>query len=437
MKKMLFLLMILVLTIALVACADDAEQTADVPAGTRELVMYTTVVNEQAAPHFFAEFEEMHDASITHIFITAEEYMRTLMIAYNGGQQIDVLGINGQDTRVLSNRGVIIPLSEFRYWDRVSPAAKETASIGGIPFMVPWDSVGGMSMYYNRALFEEHGVAVPTNMAELRAAKEVFDAHGISMFAHCGATIYMWPSWYFMLFNSTSGGQAVERQEAILRGQAAFTDEDTLQAFRILHELGDGFFQPGVNATDREGAEQIFIQGLSAMTFAGSWQLNAFRLGGMEDIGMTSAMSFVDGDIFRTTGSAGGNGWAICSRTADEALGFAFLEWVSQDEKMIEANYADYLETPQTGALIFSNLNARAPAHIEMDPLMEYYRDNMLPHMKIWLDWLWPPEVTTAFQEQIQMVVGQQTTPEEAVAVIQRVLDEAIADGFDFDAVPD
>jgi len=446
-KALLILLTVATLLVVLTACADEAAP-GDTPAAnggdaqasqdTRELIMYTTLVSEVNASHVFAEFTETYNVDLSHIHITAEEYMRTLMIAFNGGQQIDILGINGQDTRTLANRGVIIPLTEFAHWDRVSPAAIESASVGGVPFMVAWDNVSGMSMYYNRAIFEEHGVAIPTNMNELRVAKEIFDEHGISLFAHCGATIYMWPSWFFMLFNSTTGGQSVERTEAILRGQAAFTDADSLQAFQILHELGDGFFQPGVNATDREGAEQVFIQGLTAMTFAGSWQLANFREGGMGDeLGVTSLMNFVDGDFFRTTGSPGGNGWAICTRTADEDLGFSFLNWVSQDEIWVHARFSEGLETPATAALISSNANARAPEGIEMDPIMEYFRDDLVPNMKIWLDWLWPAEVTTVFQQQIQMVVGHQTTPEEAVAAIQAVLDQALADGYDFDAVPD
>ena len=420
------------------ATADDDATGDDEPAGageTREILVYSTIVNEAAAPHFFAYFEEEHNVSIVHINITAEEFMRTLSVALGGGQEIDVLGVNGQDIRALSGRGVIRDMSDFAHWYRFSPSSIEQVSIGGTPFAVPADTAGGMNMYYNYDLFERYGVSVPTNMAELRVARDAFAEHGISMFAHCGATIYMWPSWYFMLFNSTSGGYAVERTEEILRGQGSFTDPDSLQAFQILAELGDGFFQPGVNAADREAGEQVFIQELTAMTFAGSWQLSSFRLAGMGDnLRATSQLSFVDGEPFRTTGAAGaGNAVTIATTTPDESLAMALVEYWTRDEKVVEMQYADYLESPRTSAAIFANVNAQIPEGIELDPIEEYWRINMLPGMKIWLDWLWPPEVTTAFQQQIQMVVGQQTTAEAAAAEVQRVLEELFADGYDFD----
>jgi ABC-type glycerol-3-phosphate transport system substrate-binding protein len=107
---------------------------------------------------------------------------------------------------------------------------------------------------------------------------------------------------------------------------------------------------------------------------------------------------------------------------------------VSRAEKFVEAWYADYLDSPAQGAVIFGSVEAQVPEGIEWDPVAETYRDYMAPYMKIWLDWLWPPEVTTAFQEQIQMTVGQQTTPEEAVAAIQKVLDDLFEDGYNYDA---
>ena len=418
------------------AAPADAESSGQTAAGG-EFVVYSTMMTEADAGHWLKDFEDENGVKITYVKSEAEDYMKTLTVAYNGGQQIDVLWINGQDIRTLGSRGVIVPLENVDYWDRFTEVAVEQCMVGDIHYAVPADTIGGMSMYYNKKLFDEHGVKLPTNMQELREAKEAFAPHGISMFGHCGGAVYMWPSWYFMLFGSTSGGRALERTEEILTGKGKFTDEDSLAAMKLLQELGDGFFQPGVNAADREAGEQVFIQGQTAMTFAGNWQLNNFRLGGMDESTLFAyaGMQFVDGEPFHTTGAAGsGNCVTICSKASDMDLAYKFLDYASSDEKVIEQRYADYLEKPWDTALLLANVNAKVPEQYKLDPTMEVFRDEMLPNMDLWLDWLWPAEVVTTAQEQIQMVVGQQTTAEEGVAAMQATLDDLIASGYVFES---
>jgi len=48
------------------------------------------------------------------------------------------------------------------------------------------------------------------------------------------------------------------------------------------------------------------------------------------------------------------------------------------------------------------------------------------------LDWYWPPEITTAFQKNIQAVIGGQKEPAEAMDEIQSVFDKLVKEGYQF-----
>ena len=66
------------------------------------------------------------------------------------------------------------------------------------------------------------------------------------------------------------------------------------------------------------------------------------------------------------------------------------------------------------------------------DPLARQLRDEFLPNTVTFLDWTWPQKIVTAFQEQIQAVTGQQTTPETAVQAVQKTYDDLVTGGYQF-----
>ncbi|HHY83369.1 MAG TPA: extracellular solute-binding protein [Clostridiales bacterium] len=420
--------------------SEDPGEKTPTQKGPTELVYYSAGKLENEVTEIVKEFEKANNVKITGVCTTSEEFVQVVMVAINGGQQIDVMDINGQDARAFATKGLIQPLTDkVTYWDRFHEASIKQYTFGDEIYGVPTGDAGGMVMYYNPSLFKKYDVKVPTNMQELAEAKEKFAEHGIAMFAHCGGTIYMWPSWYFMLFAQTSGGKPVERTIEILEGKAKFTDADSLEAMKILEKLGtEGYFQPGVNAADRIAGEQVFIKEQTAMTYAGSWQLEGFRSGGMDEekLDITVDLQFVDGAQVRNTGSVGSHALTLYSKIKPENtdLALKLIDYLSSDEIIEYWYWGDYREE-KSAPRALANKNAKVPEEVLMDPVFQKYAEKSTPVTDTWLDWYWPPEVTKAFQEQIQMVVGGQTSAEEAMAYIQSVLDELYAEGYDFHAV--
>jgi ABC-type glycerol-3-phosphate transport system substrate-binding protein len=76
-----------------------------------------------------------------------------------GGEQIDVLLLNGQDLRFFATSGMLEPLKgKYNVSDinkRLVPFTKQVYTIGGTQWAV---SVGGISssgLYYNKTIFKK------------------------------------------------------------------------------------------------------------------------------------------------------------------------------------------------------------------------------------------------------------------------------------------
>ena len=75
------------------------------------------------------------------------------------------------------------------------------------------------------------------------------------------------------------------------------------------------------------------------------------------------------------------------------------------------------------------NKNVKVP---KLDSLQTAVATELLPVTTTFLDWIWPPEITKAFQQQLQSIIGGQTTPEKAMKEIQTAFDDLVKKGYKF-----
>ncbi len=101
-------------------------------------------------------------------------------------------------------------------------------------------------------------------------------------------------------------------------------------------------------------------------------------------------------------------------------LAFEYLNFITQD-KIVEAF------VQEAKGSVATNKNAK-PSD---DPLAIKF-GGFSDQITTYLDWYWPPEVTQAFQQNIQAGVGGQKTAEQAAAGIQAVFDGVVSRGYKF-----
>lgn len=173
--------------------------------------------------------------------------------------------------------------------DRIEPGALSATktAFGGKLLALPMQlNIEGF--WYNKQLFEQHGVQPPTTWGELIAAGETFQAQGIQPLAASG--IQGWPITRLIsgyIFRSL-GPDAMQQVDA---GTASLTDPGYVAAAQAVADLGaKGFFGQGVSDLDYDPAMDLFLQGQAAMFYMGSWAVANFNdpernLIGAENVG--------------------------------------------------------------------------------------------------------------------------------------------------------
>ncbi|MQY69937.1 MAG: extracellular solute-binding protein [Firmicutes bacterium] len=378
----------------------------------------------------YEKFEEEHPGvKVRNYGFMSENFVQMFIPAHTGGEQIDVLLLNGQDARYFAESGVLMDLTgKVDYIEeRLVPFAKDVYKFNQRQYAV---SVGGAStsgFYYNKKYFKEIGADTPKTYDELATIGGKLKGIGVPPITHMGKVIYMWPMWFFDTYGQTSGNESVRKTILALTGEIKFTHPESIEAMSAIGQFAkDDLFIRGVNAFDRQASLSVFMNGQAAMHYGGSWEINSFRQGGSEEFNKN-----VDVFIFPklkpeyTPQPCGGAGMAagVYSEIdpAREQLAFDFIEYASRDENV--KRFAEVQNEVMT-------TNVGVPG--SNDPLAVKMKKETLPNTEVFLDWIWPPEINKAFQQSIQGVVGGRMTAKEAMEFIQEEFDKLVVRGYKF-----
>lgn len=163
--------------------------------------------------------------------------------------------------------------TELGIMDDVLPAAAETVkTIYGSMVSIPFQyNIEGF--WYNKELFAEHGVEVPTTWEEFKEVAATLHAAGVQPLTAAGVqgwTITRYLSTYLARAHGPGALQAVAD------GEAAFSDPDYLEAVQELAALGEaGYFGEGITSRDTDTMSSQFLAGNVGMMYNGSWTLSS------------------------------------------------------------------------------------------------------------------------------------------------------------------
>jgi len=186
----------------------------------------------------------------------------------------------------------------------VPDGLKDNYTYDGKQYCVPLN-VAYWAMYYNKKVFEEHGIEVPETFEDLMAAAEKLKAEGVTPF-HQMNIIFE-----FVWFQALLAGRAPEVYQGLQTGEASYLDPEVVEVMNQWRQMiQDGYFiDPGVS-TD---PQTLLSTGEVAMAYFGT-----FFTGQLTDI---DAVSGEDYGIFPVPSMDPGAGGQMILETGPLCVG--------------------------------------------------------------------------------------------------------------------
>ncbi|BDZ53218.1 ABC transporter substrate-binding protein [Agromyces marinus] len=176
-------------------------------------------------------------------------------------------------------------LADLNKSDAIIPAAKSTidALYDGEQYVLPTEfNVEGI--WFNKKLFADNSIEVPTTWDELVAAADALDAAGVIPFSADGQD--GWPLTR-LVGNYIFRDLGPDALQKVADGDAKLTDPEYVNAAAAVADLGArGYFGPSVTSIDYMTAVNQFLTGQAGMFYMGSWILANFNDPSQNQIGV-------------------------------------------------------------------------------------------------------------------------------------------------------
>jgi len=270
MKKLFSLCLMLVLALSIVSvhAQDKVEliygswRTEDVEAWDKILAIF-----EAENPNIDVKFEPTLNT----------EYDAQMTAAVNAGTGPDVFACRPFDRALLLYQaGGLTDIKDMEGLSHFSDVAKGawTTDDGSATYCVPMASVLH-GFIYNKDIFDQLGLTVPTTETEFFAVLDAIKAAGITPLAITTKDAWttqvmafenMWPNF--------AGGEPA--RQGIINGTMKFTDPGFISALTTISRWKD-YLPAGHESLGYADAQQLFPLGQAAIYPSGSWEIPGFE----------------------------------------------------------------------------------------------------------------------------------------------------------------
>ncbi|MFF4248482.1 extracellular solute-binding protein [Streptomyces sp. NPDC001822] len=303
--------------------------------------------------------------------------------------------------------------------DGFLPSVMTAGSLDGKIYGVPMRGMQPVMLFYNKALFKEHGLQAPRTWEDLQKAVTTFKGAGVTPFALGGAD--KWPElmWMEYLLDRIGGPEVFRR---IQNGDTGgWGDPAVLETARTVEKLiDDGAFGKNFNSVDygNGGAPTLLNKGKAAMHLMGSWEYST-QLGkapefAKKDLGWTAFPTVAGGagDAANVVGNPT-NYWSVNARTKHKDTAVAFLKTMaSTTYAQALVDNGDVPTTSNAASMLSGSPNPQFAAD-------QYAMVQKAPSFTLSWDQALEARYATPLLTEISKLFAGKSTPEQFVAAMK------------------
>lgn len=258
------------------AAAEETAEAATDISGDLNIIHYLTEDNKIAAlDELVSGFEaEYPDVKVNVEAMSMDNYTDVIKLRFSTNEAPDVIFGQPKSYTDLIDNGLIMDLSDQEFAGRLSEGAANCVTYNDKIYGVALDQMANV-VFYNKDIFEEQGLSVPTTYDEFIDVCKKLKEAGITPCA-AGYTddIAIGANWYTIYYGS-KWDQAQNNAQELMDG-ASFADyKGYSEALDQWREIMTNYQNDDRKTIDTARAEQMFANGDTAMIIIGTWGLGA------------------------------------------------------------------------------------------------------------------------------------------------------------------
>jgi raffinose/stachyose/melibiose transport system substrate-binding protein len=310
----------------------------------------------------------------------------TTAMAAGKGPDIWTATVSSPDTRVTIKRGLVLDLTpyycKYHWGDKLARNQIGLSTVAGKFYGVP-DGIESLVVFYNKDVFRQLGVTVPTTWAQLMQIVAKAKAKGLTPISL--GNIEKWPGtqWISAL---VANGIGAKGEESLLFGNGHWTQPGVVGALEhwVALSKAGAFPKASISMSFDEGIS-LFARKKAPMFFIGSFVLAGptAEIFTNPNVGVFLLPSWNPKVPTQATESSG-NGWIVNAKTKNPALAaeaLNYLQFNPASQRILFEQVADVLaaKVPNVNSFkvsaqlkqIFALNNSKRPNNVALSYLDE------------------------------------------------------------------
>lgn len=417
-NKMIKVLLFASLFYVLVGCSDSSETSSNASGDDKEVKFMHLWPEGSSKQHYdvvneiIADFEKEHEGVKIDLEVLSNEQYKDKLRVLSTSKELPDVGMTWAAGFLEPYVGgnMFAPLDdviEEELSDSFVPGTAEAYALDGKTYGLPLE-LNIVTLYYNKAMFDEQGLEAPKTFEELENVIKVFKEDGIDPIALGNKDAWTGSLWYMYLADRLGGAEVLNK--AIDRS-GTFEDPALVEAGQKVQDLVDmGAFVNGFNGLADEEAKSMFMSEQVPMYLIATWDLPNYTTN------ETVPQEFRDSVEYLKFPTVDGNG-DMNSFVGGPGVGL----FVAEDSEVKEEakDFAAYF-VKQWGEKAVTQAGVIPATKVDADSLdlPEMYIDilnelNEASNITLFADVQMSPEVAQVHLDSIQALFGKEMTPEE------------------------
>ncbi len=246
-------------------------------------------------------YQEAHPDVLIDIISssTGDEYLTQVTTKMASGDDIDILqGWTLARMQPFAEAGRLKSLNPFfkedpAFRNFLQDSPLESTTFNGEVYGIPLE-LAAEAIFYNKAIFREVGVSIPTTYEEFLAIIPAIRKAGFIPIGLGNSESWIGTIPYMMIAERIGGLEMYEN--TVMNARGKWTDTPFVKAAEELQKwISLGAFEPNVNGIPAVEGIARFNNGEAAMFFMGSWSLPTFYEELGDDLGVFNLPTMKDG----------------------------------------------------------------------------------------------------------------------------------------------
>lgn len=187
-------------------------------------------------------------------------------------------------------------------------------------------------MFYNKQIFEENNVEVPTTYEEFLTVCQTLKDNGVTPMSMCGTDAWI-PAQFVQ---QIAGGMAgTELFNKVCGGEEKWNNETHIKASEEVKKMADkGYFQEGYIGMGPEESTDLFTSGQTAMYFQGAWDADKVSKSSIGENAGAFVLPAYDEQYSNISVGSVDTSFAVSENCKNKDAAVAFLKyWTSQENE--------------------------------------------------------------------------------------------------------